>query len=304
MDDKRRELRKLRLRGQLGQPGPNNSSATDPSSELWYNIGASEDSTAESKPPRQYPLHPRYVGQDCPFLVTIPREIRQTIYHILLGGLRIHIRAINGSKEVQKLRGERCLEPERSLCLQNSGNCNKWVSRKQINLDLPLALLTTCHQIYEEAVEFLYSSNEFLLTHLAGRTNLLSTLRSLPQLLPDRHLTKIRKLRIHSEHMHTFQIGDSFWCHPNWISCWPAIVRLRGLHDLVISFEESGTSMSRERWLEKEGEILDCVKDVSVRNNFIVILPYSEGTTMADVRGARCQLRLRKDLNDGRWHSV
>ena len=121
-------------------PGP-------PSDQLWYDVGSS-DQAPESEPklPRQYPLHPRFLEQDCDFLVKLPREIRQTIYEHALGGQRIHL--VPGPNEGRKLSGEKCQEQDKPICLQNHGNCTQWCARKKLNLGLTMGLLFTCRQMY------------------------------------------------------------------------------------------------------------------------------------------------------------
>ena len=128
---------------QLNQHHP---SSGQPSDELWYDVGLSDQLGGEPKPPRQYPLHPRFLEQDCPFLVKIPREIRHTIYDYALGGQRIHL--VPGPNQSRLLGGEKCLEPEKPICLQNHGRCTKWCPRRKLNLGLAVGLLLTCRQMF------------------------------------------------------------------------------------------------------------------------------------------------------------
>ncbi|KAE9364359.1 hypothetical protein N431DRAFT_563682 [Stipitochalara longipes BDJ] len=203
-------------------------------------------------------------------LKVLPREIRQQIWSHVLGGHTIHLEIVGA-----RLGCLYCLSADPNTC--NDGRC----ARQMGALALPervgklSSLLTTCRQIYIEAIDILYSSNTFAISDpavieyiplalLPQRINAIRTLRFLWQLpntppidFPDfpgpgreAHLKRLRK----------------------WKKIWKIISTIAGLRELHIKLNVPGEWATLNR--EAAVELLEPLRQVTKPEVFLLSLPF------------------------------
>ncbi|KAL8904244.1 MAG: hypothetical protein Q9207_003405 [Kuettlingeria erythrocarpa] len=102
----------------------------------------------------------------CQFLSVLPLEIRQEIYKYVVGCKRVHI--VRRGKQMAHVRCK-CLDTADTdftrTCRLAARRTHQRDSRLASTSNGNVALLTTCRQIYTEAVGILYSTNTFDFDH-------------------------------------------------------------------------------------------------------------------------------------------
>lgn len=91
------------------------------------------------------------MGQQCTFLISLPGEIRNTIYALVLGNRHLRIQESGDPPRQRRIRHEEIMDKEVPQTILDS------FPRPSSKL----ALLQTCRQIYREAADILYSTNNF-----------------------------------------------------------------------------------------------------------------------------------------------
>ncbi|KAL8991220.1 MAG: hypothetical protein Q9177_000304 [Variospora cf. flavescens] len=91
------------------------------------------------------------MGQQCTFLTRLPGEIRNTIYALVLGNRHLRIQKIGHSPRTYRIIHKEYIGKK----------IPKTVIDPFLRPSSKLALLQTCQQIYREAADILYSTNNF-----------------------------------------------------------------------------------------------------------------------------------------------
>ncbi|KAH8751579.1 hypothetical protein BGZ57DRAFT_116238 [Hyaloscypha finlandica] len=174
-----------------------------------------------------------------PFLILLPRETRLQIYSELLSSHTI------------------------PLCLANTGG-SLAVPRDLLDLNL-LSLPLTCHQIYNETIEILYSTNTYtlktptalrLFSHLSQPAFLLRSLNftfPLPHLLYFSELPHTLPTSATDDSKEPLQRQDIAW-----IENWEILNGMKGLRKLRVELDVP--VFWRHSWRAREGEMLAWLK--------------------------------------------
>ncbi|KAF2650740.1 hypothetical protein K491DRAFT_761564 [Lophiostoma macrostomum CBS 122681] len=213
----------------------------------------------------------------------LPLEIRQVIYKQALGHTKIHL-----TGDLEGLYGIRCSE---------NHTCRHRVFSDQFELELKIStpLLRTCRQIYSEAVEFLYTANEFSIAPSRNH----SALPFLPFFLISQRINQIRFLHV-SWPVSSWSLTvmhESVFDH--WLYPWGIIQHMSGLKNLFVElWPMESTTHVRGAWLRNESVLLEVVKKVTAPTNFTVILPVLECSTDVDMGDSHCILKLPERVEE------
>ncbi|KAL8709058.1 MAG: hypothetical protein Q9225_007508, partial [Loekoesia sp. 1 TL-2023] len=137
--------------------------------------------------------------QSCPLLAHLPWEIRSQIWRYALGDNVFHIELLPG-----RLGSRVC-----SGCIKEAGQCHGLWHFEGTEKDSCFAqkfgvtsLPQTCHQVYNETIDLLYSSNTFDISDLG-------ILKYFVQGVPSRRLSLIRNLCVHWQDWSWYSIGPT-----------------------------------------------------------------------------------------------
>ncbi|OBT71822.1 hypothetical protein VF21_09388 [Pseudogymnoascus sp. 05NY08] len=199
-------------------------------------------------------------------LLNLPPEIRHQIWAEILSNHTIHLEVAKGS-----LRGTECIAPDPSKChdapftrgCQAAGGLERRQGKKPGGKLEMLPLLLTCKLIHPEAINIIYTTKTFIIRHL-------TTLHSLPSLLPPHHLNSIRTLlfitgiSLGTNHSilpprrlpgEVLELDDDYVSE--WAVAWRILSKMHGLRALDVLFQPVNhagffsRSKSREVALEK-----------------------------------------------------
>ncbi|KAH7092043.1 hypothetical protein FB567DRAFT_435680 [Paraphoma chrysanthemicola] len=213
-------------------------------------------------------------------MTKLPLEIRRMIYARTLGGASIHLATYNGKPSAMECWRDECL-------------CDYFDPLLEKKLSFGTGLLRTCRVIYSEAVEYLYSANQFC---LSTDRDEIPTLEHLSWYFLPQRLSQIRDMRIHwpLDSYHFFLSPDVFpMPQVAWARSWEALSRLTGLQRLHIDVTCRHLHGSpRELWQEQGEEFMKMARTIIAPREFVVILSDPECETDYDVGESRCVLRL------------
>ena len=177
------------------------------------------------------------------FIARLPLEIRQQIYHLVIGGQVFHIWRDYLRMNPKTVCRRHCAttSPLPPFSMKHGCPCNYRDEARLFNYPLsPLPLLQTCRRIYAEAIETLYAGNIF---EILDHADIILDLRMAGMPLHRfnnniRHLRIGRRLSLAEEICWYGRSGhDSPWTR--WKQAWDAIARMEGLLTLEVELELS-----------------------------------------------------------------
>ncbi|KAL2054458.1 hypothetical protein ABVK25_005206 [Lepraria finkii] len=212
-----------------------------------------------------------------PLLAKLPLELRQLIWIECVGGMTVHLKIWD-----RRLRGVCCRCPGMPWC--------KHLRHFKTPHDElgPLDLLLTCHQVYSEAIEFLYSQNMFKILNE-------DCLSYLPQLLLPQRINAIRYIRFewflkHAPDAETHQSKkDAAHNFVIWKTVWQNLASMQGLEHLWIELDIDKTW--KHEWMEQQSTVFEPVKAVTRPKYFKLIIPFREDLEQARLAELPCQVR-------------
>ncbi|KAI2467338.1 hypothetical protein F4781DRAFT_402525 [Annulohypoxylon bovei var. microspora] len=219
----------------------------------------------------------------CDLLKKLPLEIRQIIWKMCLGGMKLHVDIRN-----RRLQYHPCSSPNPSLCYKT---CWALMARPSggPNRQL-LALLLSCRQVYSEAIHFLYSNNSF-------DTIFPEFIAYLPGLVLPQRFSAIRSVHL----QWTFDLppqlppyGRSGPRHDDmmWVKVWSTLTQMKGLTELRVEIRiPEGSEWALPLWAEKEVDVLRPLREVEVAGNFELILPFPSNASDTEMEGLPCQIQ-------------
>ena len=167
-------------------------------------------------------------NQDCKLLKMLPLELRREIYAWVLG--RDSFRLVTVPWKVTTLVDKPGNVSMRNDCFAYSGN-DMAINPVQ---GCGNALLMTCVQVYQEAIEIMYSTNTFIFPDFA-------TLFSFSKTVPTQRLNAIRTLKIHYSPTKSVPYPHTRTEHYD-LPCdlgdfWEIVVNMKGLRHLDLDLE-------------------------------------------------------------------
>jgi hypothetical protein len=149
---------------------------------------------------------------------------------------------------------------------------------------------------YSEAIEYLYSANQFC---LSTDPDEIATLKHLSWYFLPQRMIQIRDMRVHwpLDSYHFFLSPEHGPLSlDTWAPSWEALSRLTGLRRLHINVagrHVDGTP--QELWQEQGANFIKMARTITAPREFVIILPDRECETDYDVGDSRCVLRLPED---------
>ena len=167
-------------------------------------------------------------NQDCKLLKMLPLELRREIYAWVLG--RDSFRLVTVPWKVTTLVDKPGNVSMRNDCFAYGGN-DMAINPVQ---GCGNALLMTCVQVYQEAIEIMYSTNTFIFPDFA-------TLFSFSKTVPTQRLNAIRTLKIHYSPTKSVPYPHTRTEHYD-LPCdlgdfWEIVVNMKGLRHLDLDLE-------------------------------------------------------------------
>ncbi|KAF1927795.1 uncharacterized protein M421DRAFT_65081 [Didymella exigua CBS 183.55] len=220
-----------------------------------------------------------------PFISRLPLEIRRMIYLEMLGGVTVRLRTADGKPVAQ-----------RYLC---DSDLKEPLYPRRVELELALAVLRTCRQIYSEAIEYLYASNTF---SLATWDDDYPTIDYMSYYFLPQRLIQVQDLRIDWE-------LDSFYFSRHdgitadqlqfaaWKNSWAALPVMTGLRKLHVTIWFRWRDMIdcyEEIWEPNERALLEPVGSVTAPRSFVLVLPDRRCSIDIDMGDSACVLELPK----------
>ncbi|KAH7342628.1 hypothetical protein BKA65DRAFT_294953 [Rhexocercosporidium sp. MPI-PUGE-AT-0058] len=214
-------------------------------------------------------------------LEILPLEIRQKIWFHVLGAQTIHLWH-QQDRDHDHLGCKNCMSADPRTC---DGRCARPGDdpnhRPQLSegSGRPLSLLKTCKQIYQEAIDILYTSNTFTVSYP-------TTIEFLPLTLLPQRVDTIRNLRFSWDFWGPPPFSESFWrgrCSDSglitlrkrqraWLNIWRIMAAMTGLRQLYVKLNVD------DRWeaisLDNATELLEPIKQVTQPNHFVLSLPF------------------------------
>ncbi|KAH7319503.1 hypothetical protein BKA65DRAFT_541580 [Rhexocercosporidium sp. MPI-PUGE-AT-0058] len=211
-------------------------------------------------------------------LEILPLEIRQKIWFHVLGAQTIHLEFDQGHRG-----SKNCLSADSRTCDgRYASNGDDLNHRPQLSEEpgRPLCLITTCKQIYQEAIDILYTSNTFTVCYPP-------TMEFLPLTLLPQRLDTIRDLRFSWDFRGPPPFSESFWrrahCSDSalitirkrqraWLNIWRIMSTMTGLRQLYVKLnvDETWAVLS----LHSATELLEPIKQVTQPDHFVLSLPF------------------------------
>ncbi|KAH7068098.1 hypothetical protein BKA63DRAFT_494765 [Paraphoma chrysanthemicola] len=217
------------------------------------------------------------------FMTKLPLELRRMVYERTLGGASIHLATHNGKPSAMQCWRDECL-------------CEYFDPLLEKKLSFGTGLLRTCRVIYSEAIEYLYSANQFC---LSTDPDEIATLKHLSWYFLPQRMIQIRDMRVHwpLDSYHFFLSPEHGPLSlDTWAPSWEALSRLTGLRRLHINVagrHVDGTP--QELWQEQGANFIKMARTITAPREFVIILPDRECETDYDVGDSRCVLRLPED---------
>ncbi|KAH9208238.1 hypothetical protein DL95DRAFT_527541 [Leptodontidium sp. 2 PMI_412] len=212
-----------------------------------------------------------------PLLELLPLEIRQKIWTLVVGGethrlaelwdLRNGLRSVCTDRTCEK----GCAREMTEWILDNNRTPRPPLSRHTRN---HLRLLTLCRQVYTKAIDIIYSSNTFEITHA-------SYMEYLPLCILPQRMNTLRTLRLTCDFSGLPPIKANIWegQHPGilhkryekWQNIWRILSEMASLRRLHFNLNVNYLWETLDR--ESAAELLGPVKQVTRPDLFVLALP-------------------------------
>ncbi|CAD6445777.1 9ce08e0f-959e-497f-989e-71a09d173462 [Sclerotinia trifoliorum] len=224
--------------------------------------------------------HTTHSQDQCLLLTKLPVEPRKSIWELCLGGRRLRFSPLGGPGELTQLLCHE--EPNQqgssshSLPSELPANDNQNMTGAHPGQNpkvFPLVL--TCRKIYSEAINCLYSSNDF---HISA-----CYLGGLPSLLLPQRFNAIRSMTIDWGFPYGSPIppgleGFSHQTWGFWVNSWKILAGMKGLSvlDVKLSSDVFFNSYQWTRLQEEEKTlVLQPIREVTKPKKFRLLLPFS-----------------------------
>ncbi|APA09142.1 hypothetical protein sscle_04g039120 [Sclerotinia sclerotiorum 1980 UF-70] len=224
--------------------------------------------------------HTTHTQDQCLLLTKLPAELRKSIWELCLGGRRFRFSLLGGPGESTQLvcheepnQQGSSLHPLPSELPSNDNRNITAAHPGQNRKVFPLVL--TCRRIYSEAIDCLYSRNNFNISacYLGG----------LPSLLLPQRFNAIRSMTIDwgFPYGSPIPLGLEGFSHQTWgfwVKSWKILASMKGLSvlDVKLSGDVFFNSYQWTRLGEEEKAlVLQPIREVTRPEKFRLLLPFS-----------------------------